>query len=36
VLTPLHDLLLGNELRHQLADSPALWLTFGALAAGHF
>jgi hypothetical protein len=36
VLIPLHDLLLGNELRHQLADSPALWLTFGALAAGHF
>jgi hypothetical protein len=36
VLIPLHDLLLGNELRHQLADSPALWLTFGALAVGHF
>ena len=33
---PLHDLLLGNELRRQLAHSPALWLTFGALAAGHF
>src|SRR5213080_3081214 len=36
VLIPLHDLLLGNELRRQLAYSPALWLTFGALAAGHF
>src|SRR5216117_3459551 len=36
VLIPLHDLLLGNELRHHLADSPALWLTFGSLAAGHF
>ena len=36
VLIPLHDLLLGNELRRQLADSPALWFTFGALAAGHF
>ena len=36
VLIPLHDLLLGNELRHHLADSPALWFTFGALAAGHF
>jgi hypothetical protein len=36
VLIPLHDLLLGNELRHQLAHSPALWLTFGSLAAGHF
>jgi hypothetical protein len=36
VLIPLHDLLLGNELRHQLVHSPALWLTFGSLAAGHF
>ena len=36
VLIPLHDLLLGNELRRQLANSPALWFTFGALAAGHF
>ena len=36
VLIPLHDLLLGNELRRELANSPALWLTFGALAAGHF
>src|ERR1044072_8718172 len=36
VLMPLHDLLLGNELRRQLAQSPALWFTFGSLAAGHF
>jgi len=36
VLIPLHDLLLGNELLRQLAHSPALWFTFGALAAGHF
>src|SRR5213083_3257376 len=36
VLIPLHDLLLGNELRQQLAHSPALWFTFGSLAAGHF
>jgi Family of unknown function (DUF6498) len=36
VLIPLHDLLLGDELRRQLARSPALWLTFGSLAAGHF
>jgi hypothetical protein len=35
-LIPLHDLLLGNELRRELAHSPALWLTFGTLAAGHF
>jgi Family of unknown function (DUF6498) len=36
VLIPLHDLLLGDELRHQLVRSPALWFTFGSLAAGHF
>lgn len=36
VLIPLHDLLLGDELRHQLAQSPALWFTFGSLAASHF
>jgi Family of unknown function (DUF6498) len=36
VLIPLHDLLLGDELRRQLAQSPALWLTFGSLAASHF
>jgi hypothetical protein len=36
VLIPLHDLLLGNELRSQLVQSPALWFTFGSLAASHF
>ena len=36
VLIPLHDLLLGDELRRELAHSPALWLTFGSLATGHF
>ena len=36
VLIPLHDLLLGNELRRQLAQSPALRFTFGSLAASHF
>lgn len=36
VLIPLHDLLLGNELRHDLAHSPVLWFTFGSLAASHF
>jgi hypothetical protein len=36
VLIPLHDLLLGNELRRQLAQSPALWFIFGSLAASHF
>lgn len=35
VLIRLHDtLLLGDELRRQLAHSPALWFTFGLLAAG--
>lgn len=36
VLIPLHELLLGGELRRQLAQSPALWFTFGSLAASHF
>ena len=36
VLIPLHDLLLGNELRRELAQSPVLWFTFGSLAASHF
>lgn len=36
VLIPLHDMLLGDELRSQLAHSPALWLTFGSVATGHF
>jgi len=36
VLIPLHDLLLGNELWRQLAESPVLWFTFGSLAASHF
>jgi hypothetical protein len=36
VLIPLHDLLLGKELWQQLAQSPALWFTFGSLAVSHF
>ena len=36
VLIPLHDLLLSNELRRELAHSPALWFTFSYIAAGHF
>jgi hypothetical protein len=35
VLIPLHDLLLGPDLRRQIAHTPALWFTFGSLAAGH-
>jgi Family of unknown function (DUF6498) len=36
VLIPLHDLLLGEQLRQQLAHSVSLWLIFGWIAAGHF
>jgi hypothetical protein len=36
VLIPLHDLLLSPELRRQIENTPALWFTFGSLAAGHF
>ena len=36
VLIPLHDLLLSDELRRQLAHSPALWFTFGSIAGSHF
>jgi hypothetical protein len=36
VLAPLHTLLLGENLRSQLAHSPALWFTFGSVAASHF
>ena len=35
VLIPLHDLLLNRDLLQQVAHSPALWFTFGSLAAGH-
>src|SRR3989441_8099529 len=36
VLIPVLDLLLGDELRRQVAHSPALWFTFGSLASAHF
>ncbi len=36
VLIPLHDLLLGHELRQQLAQSHGLWIAFGSLAGGNF
>lgn len=36
VLVPLHTLLLGDDVRHQLAQSPALWFAFGSMAAAHF
>src|SRR5215469_695445 len=36
VLLPLHTLLLGENLRHQLATSPGLWFAFGSIAVSHF
>lgn len=36
VLIPLHKLLLGAELRRALAESPALWATFGSMAVTNF
>ena len=36
VLVPLHTLLLGENLRHQLAQSPGLWCVFGSIAVSHF
>jgi hypothetical protein len=36
LLVPLHTLLLGDDVRHQLAQSPALWFAFGSMAASHF
>ena len=36
VLVPLHTLLLGEDVRHQLAQSPALWFAFGSIAISHF
>jgi hypothetical protein len=36
VLVPLHTLLLGEDLRHQLAQSPGLWFAFGSIAVSHF
>ncbi len=36
VLIPLHTLLLGENLRHELVQSPGLWATFGSIAISHF
>ncbi len=35
VLIPLHGLLINPDLLRQIAHSPALWFTFGSIAAGH-
>jgi hypothetical protein len=36
VLIPLHDLLLGPELRERIIETPYLWVLFAILAGGHF
>lgn len=36
VLMPLNELLLGEELRRTIIDSPGLWATFALIAGGHF
>jgi len=36
VLVPLQTLLIGENLRHQLAQSPGLWFAFGSIAISHF
>ena len=35
VLIPLHPLMFAADVRHQITQSPAIWATFGLLAAGH-
>ena len=36
VLIPLHDLLLGPDLRDKLIATPYLWALFGLVAGSHF
>jgi len=36
VLIPLHDLLLGPELREKIAATPYLWALFSIVAGSHF
>ena len=36
VLIPLHTLLLGEDVRHQIAQTPGLWFAFGSMAVSHF
>ncbi len=35
VLIPLHPLILNREILTQIVQTPALWFTFGSIAAGH-
>jgi len=36
VLIPLHDLLLGPELRQKIVETPVLWGLFALVAGSHF
>ena len=36
VLVPLHTLWSGQNVRHQLVQSPGLWFAFGSIAVSHF
>lgn len=36
VLIPLGGLIFGEDVRHALIHTPALWATFGGLALAHF
>jgi hypothetical protein len=36
VLIPLHDLLLGPELRARIVETPYLWALFALVAGSHF
>jgi uncharacterized iron-regulated membrane protein len=36
VLIPLHDLLLGPELRQRILETPVLWALFALVAGSHF
>lgn len=36
VLIPLHTLMLGDDVRHRLMESPGLWFAFGSIAVSHF
>jgi hypothetical protein len=36
VLIPLHDLLLGPDLRTKIVETPVLWGLFALVAASHF
>ena len=36
VLVPLHTLMLSEDVRRQIAQSPGLWFAFGSIVVSHF